>query len=145
MTNYRVERVPGDGCLADAFDVRRAVFIEEQDVPEALEMDGKDEGAIHFVILTADEEPVGTVRLRIPESGVGKIERVAVKKPYRGEELGHRLMGLIESEARSRDCDRAVLHAQTRVVPFYEAIGYEVTSGEFDDAGIPHVEMQKPL
>lgn len=143
---YQIDRIPGDGSLETAFTVRREVFIEGQDVDEEIEMDGKDGDAIHFVITkTTSEEPIGTARLRIPEAGIAKPERVAVREQYRGDGVGRKLMDLIESEAREQGCTRAILHAQTRVVPFYEKLGYEITSEEFEEAGIPHVEMEKEL
>lgn len=143
---YQVRRIPGAGTLEDAFAVRRAVFIEGQGVDEAIEMDGRDEDATHFVIAdTASDTAVGTARLRIPDREYGKPERVAVRESYRGEGLGRRLMGLIESEARTQGCRRTRLHAQKRVVEFYRGLGYEVTSGEFEEAGITHVEMEKSL
>ena len=146
MSRYRSERVPGDGELSDAFAVRRDVFIDEQGVSEAEEMDGKDEDAVHLVLHDTDTgEPVGTARLRTPEPEVAKVERVAVREAYRREGLGVELMELIEDEAREQGCTHAVLHAQSRVIQFYEDLGYEITSEEFEEAGIPHVEMEKPL
>lgn len=149
MVSYQVRRIPKDASEDDragAYAVRRKVFMDEQGVSEAEEMDGKDNDATHFVIRDADaESAVGTARLRSPESGVAKVERVAVCREYRGEGLGERLMSLIESEARSQGCSRTVLHAQSRVIPFYEALGYKVTSEEFVEADIPHVEMKKSL
>lgn len=144
MDSYGVRRIPGDGKLADAFEVRRSVFIEGQDVPESIEMDGNDEDAIHFVVVDGDQ-PVGTARLRIPEPETAKPERVAVIEEYREQGVGRRLMELIEAEGREQGCARAVLHAQTHVIDFYEKLGYEVTSEEFEEAGIPHVEMEKQL
>jgi len=171
---YEVRRVPGEATLADAYAVRRAVFIEEQGVSEAEEMDGLDEQAIHFVAYAVgsnrdppsradgDEDegseegaggasaeragqPVGTARLRIPEPGVAKPERVAVLESHRGEGVGKRLMGAIEREAREQGCECARLHAQVPVESFYRELGYETTSDVFDEAGIPHVEMEKEL
>jgi predicted GNAT family N-acyltransferase len=144
--SYQVRRIPGAGTLEDAFAVRRAVFIEEQDVDEEIEMDGRDGHATHFVIVdTTSETAVGTARLRTTDDDTAKPERVAVRQAYRGDGLGQRLMGLIESEARTQGCQRSVLHAQTQVVGFYRALGYEVTSEEFEEAGITHVEMEKQL
>ncbi|WP_336325860.1 GNAT family N-acetyltransferase [Halovenus sp. HT40] len=144
--SYHVSRIPGSGTLEDAFAVRRAVFIDEQDVAEEIEMDGRDEDAIHFVIVDAETDTaVGTARLRPPNGEYAKPERVAVRETYRGEGLGARLMGLIESEARTLGCERSVLHAQKQVVEFYRGLGYEVTSDEFEEAGIVHVEMEKRL
>lgn len=144
MDSIELRRIPGEGELSDAFAVRRTVFIEGQDVSEEIEMDGRDDEAIHFVLLDG-ERPVGTARLRMPEPDTAKPERVAVLSAYRDRGLGRLLMESVESEAREQGCTRAVLHAQTAVVGFYERLGYEVTSEEFEEAGIPHVEMQKNL
>jgi len=145
MTAYEWRRYPGDASLADAFAVRRAVFIEEQDVDEAEEMDGRDDTAVHYVVYDGPSRPVGTARLRPPDGDVAKPERVAVRRSHRGEGLGHGLMDRIEAEARGQGCTLSRLHAQTSVVPFYEQRGYEVTSDEFVEADIPHVEMEKDL
>jgi predicted GNAT family N-acyltransferase len=146
MTEYEVRRYPGEATIADAHRVRRTVFIEEQDVSEAEEMDGRDEDAHHVVAYDpATDEPVGTARLRIPEEGVGKIERVAVVETHRGSGLGARLMIEIESDAREQGCRMIKLHAQTAVEGFYERLGYHTESDEFIEADIPHVEMEKEL
>ena len=147
MSEYELRRIPGDGRLEDAFAVRRDVFIDEQGVSEAEEMDGKDDEAIHYVAYVSGEPPypIGTARLRRPEPDVAKFERVAVREPYRGEGRGRQLMHAIESEAREQGCSHALLHAQTAVEEFYAALGYETTSDVFDEAGIPHVTMEKRL
>ena len=127
-----------------ALVVRRDVFIEEQGVAEEVEMDGKDEDAIHFVA-TADGEPVGAARLREVGSGVGKVERVAVVADRRDDGIGRELMRTLEATAVERDIDRLVMHAQTHVQAFYLSLDYEMTSDVFEEAGIDHVEMEKEL
>jgi predicted GNAT family N-acyltransferase len=145
MGSYEIRRVAGDATLADAHAVRRAVFVEEQGVPAELELDGLDERASQFVAYDSGERPVGTARLRTPKEGQGKPERVAVRDSHRGEGLGERLMAAVEAAAREQGCDRLVLHAQTTVEAFYEQLGYETASGVFEEAGIPHVRMEKEL
>ncbi|MEF8789904.1 MAG: GNAT family N-acetyltransferase [Haloarculaceae archaeon] len=127
-----------------ALALRREVFIEEQDVPEDLEIDGRDEEATHF-LARADGDPVGTARLRDYGEGVAKVERVAVREPRRGEGWGERIMSAVEAYARDAGFDRVRLAAQVPVVGFYERLGYEVVSEAFMDAGIPHRSMEKPL
>jgi len=145
MADLEIRRLDEGASLEDAFDVRVDVFVEGQDIAQDLEMDGKDETARHVVAYESDR-PVGTARLRNPDPGVAKIERVAVRDAYRGRGVGTALMDAIEAGARDDGLDRAVLHAQTRVEDFYAALGYERTSDDvFDDAGIPHVEMAKDL
>lgn len=145
MVDVDVRRLADGASLEDAFDVRTEVFIEGQDVAEALEMDGKDDGARHVVAYDGDRA-VGTARLRSPDPGVAKVERVAVLDEYREQGVGVALMREIEAIAREEGRDRAVLHAQTRVEGFYEKLGYERDSDEvFEEAGIPHVAMAKSL
>lgn len=146
MADYDLCRVGGDAPLADAHAVRQSVFIDEQDVPEAIEMDGKDGDAIHFVGYdTEKNRPVGTARLRVVDVETAKIERVAVRAEHRSRGLGKRLMETVEDEARKQGCTRVRLHAQTSVESFYHALGYETASDRFEQAGIPHVEMIKAL
>lgn len=139
-----VRRVSTDEELQAALAVRRDVFVEEQGVPEHRELDGKDDEATHFVASDGGD-PVGAARLREYEEGVGKVERVAVVESRRGEGLGRDLMDAVEEAAAERGYDELVLHAQVPVVAFYERLGYEITSEEFEDAGIPHREMRKRL
>ena len=54
-------------------------------------------------------------------------------------------MAAVETHAADEGYEAVFLHAQVPVVSFYEGLGYEVTSEPFDEAGIPHREMRKPL
>lgn len=145
MTAYRVQRLSGADDLDAAFAVRRRVFIDEQEVPEDVEMDGNDDAATHFVAYEQTHgEPVGTARLRVM-GDTGKAERVAVLADHRGDGLGTRLMEHVEADARDRGCALMRLHAQTHVEAFYSKLGYETVSDVFEEADIPHVEMVKEL
>lgn len=66
-------------CLA----LRRKVFIEEQHVPEELEVDGLDEQCIHIAAMQCHADgtytTIGTCRLR-PLHFYLKLERAAVVK-----------------------------------------------------------------
>jgi predicted GNAT family N-acyltransferase len=144
MPPFDIRRVADGADLEDAHAVRHTVFVEEQDVDEAIEWDGHDEAATHLVAYDG-ETPVGTARLREPDPGVAKIERVAVLEAYRKRGLGRALMHELEDLAREAGMDEALVHAQTRVEAFYRRLGYETVSDVFDEAGIPHVEMRKSL
>ena len=127
----------------DALDVRLTVFVEEQGVPESIEVDDHEDEATHFVAYD-DGDPVGAARLREYESDVGKVERVAVLESRRGEGWGDRVMHALESAARER-YDELYLHAQQTAARFYERRGYEREGEQFEEAGIPHVAMRKRL
>lgn len=144
MTSAGIELLPDDASLEEALAIRRAVFVEEQDVPEAIEYDDLDEDATHLLARDGDV-PVGTARLRPRDRDALKVERVAVLPEHREEGWGRRLMETAEAVARDRRFDRIVLHGQTTVETFYHELGYRTTSDVFEEAGIPHVEMEKGL
>jgi predicted GNAT family N-acyltransferase len=129
--------------LADAFDVRKKVFVDEQKVPEEEEIDQYENAATHF-ILYQNGEPVGTGRFRIVD-GLGKVERICVLASQRGTGAGKSIMNKIEQYAKSQGVEGLKLNAQTHAIPFYTSLGYEVISEEFLDAGIPHKTMKKSI
>lgn len=126
-----------------AFDIRKKVFVDEQQVPLHLEMDEHDEHAIHFICYEEDV-PVGASRLRFVQT-YGKLERICILQPYRLKSYGQRLIHKMEKEIRSHGYRHATLNAQTVAQAFYERLGYEVVSEPFFDAGMPHVTMTKTL
>ena len=141
-TGVRIAADPGE--RADALAVREAVFVDEQGVPADLEHDAYDAEAVHFVAY-ADGAAVGAARLRRVGDRTGKVERVAVRADRRGEGWGRRLMRAVEAAAADRGLTELTMHAQSDVVAFYRQLGYEAEGEEFEEAGIPHREMHKPL
>ncbi|ASJ54899.1 GNAT family N-acetyltransferase [Brevibacillus formosus] len=147
LQTYQIQRVTTEQELADALSVRRVVFIEEQEVPEELEIDEHDTldgGTIHFVTYR-NGKPVGASRIRTYAPGVGKIERVAVAKTERGTGLGRQIMLAMEELAKQHGYDSLKLNAQTQAQRFYEKLGYEPFGDLFDDAGIEHIAMVKSI
>ena len=136
------EAEPGpdrDACI----DIRRHVFVGEQNVPEAEEVDGLDPECLHLLARDGGR-PAGTLRLR--ESGdTVKIQRVAVLPEWRGTGLGAQLMRHAMELARARGMRKARLGAQIHALGFYEKLGFVAEGPEFLDAGIPHREMTRPL
>ncbi|MAE71774.1 MAG: GNAT family N-acetyltransferase [Gemmatimonadetes bacterium] len=130
--------------LALCLDVRRAVFIDEQNVAFDEEVDGQDPTCIHAVAIS-EGRVVGTARMRILKSGDARVQRVAVLANHRGRGLGKRIMDLMEDEARRAECSRVVLDAQVAIIPFYERRGYQPEGEPFLDAGIAHRFMWKRL
>ena len=135
--------VVGPEALDDCLAIRRVVFIEGQDVPEDLEVDGRDPECVHILARLRDR-PVATARLR-PVPGGGKVERVAVLPGLRGRHLGLRVMEVLLDAARARGLSRLWLHAQAPVVDWYRAQGWEAYGAPFDEAGIPHRKMRLRL
>lgn len=122
--------------------IRFAVFVDEQGVPAALEMDDRDPACLH-VLAFVNGEPVGTGRLDTALHG--KVGRVAVTAPSRRRGVGRAVMEALHATARRHGLPAVWCNAQVAAVPFYERLGYRITSGVFDEAGIDHVRMDKPL
>ena len=85
-----------DACLA----LRRAVFIEEQGVDEALEVDGLDGAARHYIALDG-RQPVGTARVRLVPPWA-KVQRVAVLAAHRRRGIGAALMRALTDDLRNQ-------------------------------------------
>lgn len=119
--------------------LRRAVFIEEQGVSEADELDDLDDVAVHL-LATVDGRPVGSARI-VPGAGYGKVGRVCVLAEARGTGLGAALMRAAVQECRRLGLQQVRLGAQTHALGFYERLGFQAVGPVFDDAGIPHREM----
>ena len=128
-------------ALPLARPVRERVFIEEQKVPRELEWDEWDEASDHAVAFDEEGNPIGTARL-LP---AGRIGRMAVLKEWRGQGVGAALLDAMLDLARSRAMTRAVLNAQIQAAGFYRRFGFSERGGEFEEAGIPHVEMTLEL
>ena len=124
--------------------LRRTVFIEEQNVPEADEVDGRDAGAVHL-LARVDGRPVGTARLLVSGDS-GKIGRVCVLAEMRGKGIGARL---IEAAVREFAANPAIakvkLSAQISALPFYERLGFTAEGEDYLDAGIVHRDMFRML
>jgi len=116
--------------------VREAVFVVEQRVPMELEWDDSDADALHLLAEDADGNPVGTARM-LPG---GHIGRMAVLAAWRRRGVGS---ALLETLLHLAD-GPTHLNAQSSAVGFYLRHGFEVESGEFLDAGIPHRHMTRP-
>ncbi len=126
--------------IATCRALRRIVFIEEQGVSEADEVDDKDDEAIHL-LATLNGKPVGSARLLI-SGETGKIGRVCVLAETRGTGLGAQLMrAAVDRFRQVPGVTKVKLGAQTHALGFYERLGFEAHGPEFDDAGIAHREM----
>lgn len=117
--------------------VRREVFIDEQNVPESLEIDGLDGECVHALAFDLETRPVGTARLMLH----GRIGRVAVLAPWRKRGVGAEMMRVLLNEADRRGFEEIELHAQSWTIGFYESLGFEIAGEEFLEAEIPHRRM----
>lgn len=130
----------GENDLTDAINIRRKVFIEEQQVAEEIEIDGMDPYAIHAVAYV-ENKAVATGRI-IYDGDTYKIGRVAVLKEERGKQYGDFIMRMLIDKAFLHGAQEVILGAQLHAVGFYEKLGFEPYGEVFSEAGIEHIHMK---
>jgi ElaA protein len=127
--------------LYDLLRFRQAIFVVEQRCAYP-DLDMLDQHAQHLLLRSGDAL-AGCLRLiPFPEQARVAIGRVAVAEPMRHRGLARKLMSEALARCRRDYCNCAVtLSGQTYLVPFYERLGFAVTSAPFDDYGLEHVHM----
>lgn len=141
MRNFHIEQTSWAKDKKNLIDIRTQVFINEQLVPPDLEWDGYDNDCWQVIAKTDDGTCIGTARMLYD----GHIGRMAVLPDFRNQGVGSMLLKSLHEIARDQGIHTVFLHAQASAVDFYKKQGYLVTSGEFMDAGIPHVSMEKTI
>lgn len=129
----------------DSLSIRRKVFIEEQHVDPAIEIDEKEAACTHIVGYNDMEQPIVTARLYPLSLHAYKIQRVAVLKEYRGKHYGQEILAKIDDIAQREGIKNLHLGAQNQAISFYEQLGYVIDGEEYEEAGILHHDMKKVL
>lgn len=125
--------------LLKVFAVRSIVFVEEQNCPYEIEVDGEDFSATH-ILGELEGEPVAAGRLRFLGEYV-KFERLSVRKGFRGKGYGDGLLAFMMDVAKERGYTKYKMHAQVHALEFYKKHGF-VEKGElFLEADMEHKLM----
>ncbi len=128
-----------------AFDLRRAVFEEEQNVPRPLDRDAHDNNADHVVAFDGGGRCVGTGRVVRIDSRTCQIGRMATAPDHRNRGVGAAVLAFLERMARLRGVAELTVHAQLPAEAFYRNRGYVTETEPFAIEGVPHVLMRKLL
>lgn len=105
-----------------AFAVRAACFIGEQEVPYSEEFDGQDFGATHLVAYLG-AEPVGALRIRWFQS-FAMPERLAVMQRFRGHNVAQLLLERSRTLAESRGCNILYTRVSPTQATYFEKQGW---------------------
>lgn len=130
----------GDQDLTDAHYIRRKVFIEEQNINEAVEMDGTDNACMHLVAYD-EGVPAATGRIMITTDEF-LIGRVAVLPAFRKRNYGVLVMQVLIHACFQMGAEKQTVHAQISAQPFYEKLGFYPVGEVYEEAGIPHICME---
>ena len=135
----RTARWPEDESALHA--LRHEVFVEEQNVPQDIEWDGRDAQCLHAIASTPAGEVIGCGRL-LPD---GHIGRMAVRSEWRRRGVGGALLEHLVALAAQHGHAHVVLNAQTHAEGFYRRHGFAPVGNEFMEAGIAHRSMRRVL
>lgn len=130
---------------SDALKIRKQVFIEEQGVPENIEIDQYEDKCFHLVLYSDKNEAVATCRLLPLDNKILKLQRMAVEKAFRGKDYGRMLIIEAEKLAIELGYNTITLGAQVSALGFYEKLGYKKQGELFVEANIEHSQMDKSL
>ena len=128
-------------------EIRYAVFVEEQGVPLALELDDLDRdpsAVVHVIANSVDGAAIGTARMLL-EDGMVRVGRMAVLQTWRGQGVGMQMLDALCENAKQRRYSKVRLYAQMHAAQFYRKQGFAPVGEEFNEAGITHIEMRRTL
>lgn len=131
--------------LAQIFAVRSATYIAEQFCTFEEEFDGNDLCATQF-LGRVDGDAAGAIRLRW-FGEFAKLERLCVRREYRGAGLKEKLIGTAIDHARQKRFTRIYGHARADLVDMWRDFGFEPIAGRapFRFANIDYVEILREL
>jgi predicted GNAT family N-acyltransferase len=125
--------------------LRTRVFVDEQGVPPEIEQDAADATAVHVLSRDAAGRLVATGRLLLRGDGTASIGRMAADESVRGRGHGAAVLAELHRQAVLRGVTEVELHAQVGARGFYERAGYTAVGEVYEEAGIAHVTMRRPM
>lgn len=132
-----IKKIQDKADLEKVWNVRKQVFVEEQQVDASMEFEFEEES--HHFLALVNGVPVGAARWRDSGKGI-KLERFAVLSNKRNLGIGGRLVeAVLEDLPEGR---RVYLHAQLPAIEFYSRYGFEKVGEQFEEAGIQHFTME---
>lgn len=141
-----------DNSNEDILSIRKEVFIIEQQVPKDIEYEINENERIHCCLYLGNEL-IAYGRIVLPYEHARKalnikcvrVGRVCVRKKYRYQGYGRKIMNFIESNLKKWGISKIEVHAQLQAKEFYLSLGYLINGDIFSEAGIEHIEMYKIL
>jgi predicted GNAT family N-acyltransferase len=150
-----IEIVKTQEDLDAILDLRSAVFIDEQLVPEEEEIDDLDslksivDDKVIHLIAKENNKIIATARMFVEDRSIISssrethlhVGRVAVRYDARKTGVGRLLMNKCHQVAVQRGYSMLTLSAQLQALGFYERLGYQARGKIYLDAGIEHLDM----
>ncbi len=123
---------------SEIFEIRKLVFVDEQQVSREEEFDEFEASSIHYLGLL-NGMPAGTARWRIKPDGI-KLERFAVLLEQRKKGVAAAILKKVLEDTIPLGHE-IYLNAQVTAMGFYEKYGFKSAGPLFVEANIDHFKM----
>ena len=143
MDTLKIKLVKSKEDLEQTINIRKEVFIKEQNVPLDIEIDGLDLESEHFIAYLG-KDPIGCARIRFNKK-YARLERIAILKKHRCNGFGTELTKFLIDYCRKQNYGEIVIHSQNYVIDFYKKLGFKTRGETFLEADIEHKEMYLDL
>lgn len=118
---------------------RAEVFVKEQKITYVDE-DDVDYRSWHVFAM---EDGRVTAYLRAFKDGKDTVKIGRVLTLVHGKGTGTQLMKYAVSQLKDKaGCKKIIMDAQSHAISFYQRLGFTITSEEYLEEGIPHVDME---
>ncbi len=147
MIRLSIIKAYNEDIIRRCLDIRKAVFIEEKNVPHEIEVDRYDciNGECCHFLIQYKENDVGAFRCLDVSENTVRLQRLCVLKEYRSMGIGKAAINYMENYFKMNGKTKIVLDAKFSVRGFYEKCGYKKISDIFIEAGIEHIKMAKNI
>ena len=127
--------------LYEILKSRTEIFILEQKII-CQDLDDVDYKSLH-VFIKENNRVAAYLRAFYKDNGKNTVKIGRVLTLKHGKGLGKKLLEESIPEIKKRmKCEKICMNAQKYAVGFYEKFGFKVTSDEFLEEGVVHVEME---
>lgn len=93
----------------------------------------------------SEKKIIGGCILSKIDRKTAKLRQMCIKPQIQGKNIGSSLLKFAEETAYNLGFDTLILNARTTALNFYIKNNYKVSSDEFTEVGIPHIQMEKSL
>lgn len=142
MEKLKIKQVKNIEEYSQVLTIRKQVFIDEQKVPENIEIDEYEEESTHFIAFLKNI-PIGCARIRFIDRA--KLERIAIIKKHRRNGYGKTLTKYLINFCVRKKYNEIYLHSQSYILDFYKKLGFKPVGKKFFEADIEHVEMNMTI
>ena len=144
--NFELIKASTPELQEQANSVLTDVFTGEQKISEQKVHDKHDHSVFYIFKETDSGKVAGALRYSIFEPGY-KVERVAIRKEFRGLGVGKKMLLALVEEIKPLLKEGQIIYSyvQSQTVEFYKRCGFEVDSEKMVIVGIDHYKATLPL